>query len=208
MSKKLNKTKDLNEKYEKLKRNLKKIEIVVKGHNIDFREWKEQIVSIEKEYTHFNKHKLNIRDNLMNVPIQYIDKVKDQLKIDVSNLGTQVKSEMTTKLKRIVICETAISNLKREFYNFIAKYKENLRDFNSECKSYIIYVLARKEELIQHLSQIMKNRSQIANIESKMVNNFKEIASSFDEFKNPVVNEITKIKNENIAYERELERYK
>ena len=111
---------------------MKKLEIVVKGHNIDFREWKEQIISIEKEYTHFNKHKLNIRDNLMNVPIQYIDKIKDQMKIDISNLGTQVKSEMTTKLKRIVIWETAISNLKREFYNFLAKYKETLRELNPE----------------------------------------------------------------------------
>ena len=62
--------------------------------------------------------------------------------------------------------------------------------------------------MIQNLSQIVKNRNQIINVESKMNNNFKEIADSFEEFKNPVVNEITKIKNENIAYERELERYK
>lgn len=44
------KNRELAEKFDKVKRELKKIEIVVKGHNIDFREWKEQIISIEKEY--------------------------------------------------------------------------------------------------------------------------------------------------------------
>ena len=42
------KNRDLESRFDKIKREMKKIEIVVKGHNIDFREWKETIISIEK----------------------------------------------------------------------------------------------------------------------------------------------------------------
>jgi hypothetical protein len=59
------KVKDLTEKVDQIKRDFKKTEIMAKGHTqgkhhyhyhllcIDYKEWKEKIVNIEKEYDHF-----------------------------------------------------------------------------------------------------------------------------------------------------------
>jgi len=67
----------------------------------------------------------------MNKPIKIIEKVKYQMKQEISNLHSDMKSEITTKLKRIVINETNLDSLKREFKNFKIKYQEKEAIINS-----------------------------------------------------------------------------
>ena len=56
-----NKNKDNCEKYEKIKIDLKKVEILVNSHNFDFKQQRAQMQKITSEYEFFNKHKLQVK---------------------------------------------------------------------------------------------------------------------------------------------------
>lgn len=45
-------------------------------------------------------------------------------------------------------------------------------------------------------------------IEQRLNKDLEVLHKSFEEYKNPIVNEMNNIKHENKAYEREVERYK
>lgn len=56
--------------------------------------------------------------------------------------------------------------------------------------------------------EIKTIRRDFATIEKKVNYELGVLSKSFEEYKNPIINEISKLKNENKSYERELERYK
>jgi hypothetical protein len=67
----------------------------------------------------------------------------------------------------------------------------------------------KKIDQINHIVSDVRNiKKDIVVIEKRINNDFSVLNHSFEEYKNPIVNQINKIKQENKAYERELERYK
>ena len=133
----------------------------------------------------------------MNKPIKIIEKVKYQMKQEISNLHSDMKSEITTKLKRIVINETNLDSLKREFKNFKIKYQEKEAIMNSP-----IEMKKNNEKLTRVVTDIREIKVNIMNIEKKIDKDFKLLQEEFGGYKAHMISSYQSV------YEKELEKYK
>ena len=87
--------------------------------------FKEKITEIDESYSHFNKHKKNLNLNLISKPIKYAEGIKTQLSNDIEKIHLEIKDELKQKLKRIVLCETSIKRISKDFNDFLARFSNS-----------------------------------------------------------------------------------